>query len=142
MSYYCFLILFSYILLCNFYPMYYVSDLDSQSTGRTRISLWEVLLIFWVLNFLVDEILKVINMFWFNQFRRFFSLFKAFKHFFIKIKQYEKNSTFFNCLKSYILLSSWELVTSSAIFLFFIATCLRFANDKKAFKAAQYCDLI
>ena len=59
MSYYGFLILFSYIILCDFWPVDYVYESKSSANFGMLISVWEVVLIVWVLNFLLDEIIKV-----------------------------------------------------------------------------------
>ena len=59
MSYYGFLILFSYIILCDFWQVDYVNESKSSANFGMLISIWEVILIIWVLNFLLDEIIKV-----------------------------------------------------------------------------------
>jgi hypothetical protein len=59
MSYYGFLILFSYIILCDFWQVDYVNESKSNANFGMLISVWEVILIIWVLNFLLDEIIKV-----------------------------------------------------------------------------------
>jgi hypothetical protein len=76
------------------------------------ISIWEVMLIIWVLNILLDEIVKIL--------------------------MFEKRITLYKRLISYLSLSSWDEVTFSAIVVFIVGMILRFIPDQKCFKAAKY----
>ena len=55
----------------------------------------------------------------------------------IKILMFEKHITLYKRLKSYILLSSWDEVTFSAIIVFIVGMILRFIPDQNCFKAAK-----
>ena len=56
-----FLILFSYVILCDFYPIKHVDE-ENGAIGRD-IDLPEMLLIFWVSIFMIDEIRHVLFIF-------------------------------------------------------------------------------
>ena len=58
-----FLLLFSYVILCEFYPIEQEND-DGEKIGR-KIRWPEIALIFWVLMFGVDEIRQVLPFFYF-----------------------------------------------------------------------------
>ncbi len=58
-SFFCFILLLSYVLLCDFYPVDYSGDFSFQINDGLFISIWEIILIVWVLNFALDEIIQV-----------------------------------------------------------------------------------
>ena len=57
-AYLLYLILFSYVILCDFYPLYQANELTSRGLA---ISIPEIVLIIWTFTFGLDEIRQVIE---------------------------------------------------------------------------------
>ena len=91
-----YLILFSYVILCDFYPIY--NNRNKQTSLGLPISVPEVVLIIWTTTFLFEEISQFLN-----------SERKLIKARFL---------TFFT--------DFWNLIDQMALFFFIVAIILRF----------------
>jgi hypothetical protein len=112
-SFFCFILLFSYVLLCDFHPVDYQAGSKSLTKYGLHVSIFEIILIYWVWNFLIDAIVKVFT-----------------------FDAQEKGKGAYRRLVIYLSLSNWNKVTIMGILVFFIGISLRFIPNTSCFTAA------
>ena len=105
LSYLVFLLLFSYVVLCNYYPIHFEDRKDENV--YLEVSIFELILIIWVLSFFLDEIVQ-----YFSSYNR----------------RKSQKARLFNWK---------NFIDYSAIVLFFSATFLRYFDNEESFLWAR-----